>query len=414
MSLEWFLSSRLSSEQSRGSRKSRPAVLVAMAGVAIGLCVMLLANSVAAGFQNELRDKLTGLSQHIRLYSYSSISSGAPEGLRWDDELSRRIHSSLPDVRHIQRFAEQSGVLKTDAGFQGIVLRGVGQEYDTSFISRHLKEGEVPEWTDSVTSNRALVSESLCRLLSLSLGDKIDLYFMDEQVRIRRLEIAGIYATHLSSYDDHYILTDLRTVQRLLGLRDGRVQGLEITLEGFDSLDEDALTLALDLDGYKPEKQHLLVQSLRDANPSMFAWLDILDMNIYIILVLMILVAGFTMASGILIILLERTAMIGTLKSLGATDSQLRRTFLSFSSLLVLKGMAAGNCLALALMLFQASTHFMSLDPENYYMDHVPVLVDPLQILWVNLLCFLSMILFVMLPLRLIASIRPAETMRFQ
>lgn len=410
MRLPFFLAWRLSFDSSGGRLNSRPAVRVAQIGVAVGILVMLLAVGITEGFKNEIREKISGFMLHMRVQGLRSSLS--KDGVLWDEALDSVIRKGAPQTVRIQRYSEKTGVMKTEGAFQGILLKGVGQEYDLDFYRSYLVEGEIPAFTDSLVTSKAVISRSLADKMGLGLGDKADFYFMDDEVRIRRLEIAGLFQTHFSLFDDRYVLTDLRTVSRLGLKKDGRVDGLEIAIDDFSHLDEAGVSLGSALETYHPDGQTLLVQTVRDANTAMFAWLDILDMNILIILVLMILISGFTMVSGVWIILLERMPMIGTLKSMGARAALLFRTFLVFGGLMVLKGVFWGNVVFFLFSILQNRFRLLRLDAESYYMDHVPVDIGFSSWLLVNVLSVVLLLLFVLIPLGFIQRIRPSQTMR--
>lgn len=343
MNLSRFIALRIYRNSEPGKQVSRPAVLIAMVGIALGLAVMIIAVSVIVGFKSEVRDKIVGFSAHIQIGNLDAARSYETRPVVVGDSMMAAL-SDYPEVEHVQRYSTKLGIIKTADAFQGMVLKGVGQEYDSTFFHRHLLEGEFPQFSDSVSSNRVVISKSLASKLQLKLGDKIDTYFIQDDVRARRLKIVGIYQTNFSEYDNLFLITDLCLVNRLNNWEPGQVSGVELEIRDYDKLEETTYEIAADADG-NPDRYgaEYCVRNVEQLNPQIFVWLGILDVNIWVILILMIGVAGFTMVSGLLIIIIERTSMIGVLKSLGANNFTIRKVFLWFSVFLIGKGMFWGT-----------------------------------------------------------------------
>lgn len=413
MNLSLFIARRLYRGNQCGRHASRPAVLIAKAGMAIGLAVMIVAVSIIIGFKQQVRDKIAGFGAHIRVSSMESASSYGDVPIAVDDTLLR-ILCGQPGVSHVQRYSLKLGMVKTSEAFQGMVLKGVGQEFDASFFRRHLLEGEMPVFSDSVSGNRVLVSRAVADKLKLRLGDKIDTYFMEEQIRARRLTICGIYETNYAEYDNLFLLTDLHLVNRLNNWELPYAGGAELTLGEYGRLEEVTWQLAARLDSLGTDRGvDYCVQNIEQLNPQVFAWLEVLDVNVWVILVLMIGVSGFTMVSGLLIIILEHTSTIGVLKSLGAGNLLVRRTFLWFAVLLIGRGMLWGNVLGVGLCLLQRCTGLFKLDPQIYYMDTVPVSGSVAVWLLLNAGTLLVSVLMLVGPSYLITHILPARAMRY-
>ena len=414
MSLSFFIAKRIYRDEAGGKRASRPAIFIATMGIAIGLAVMIVAVSIIVGFKSEVRDKVAGFGSHLRIFSLEAESAYEPAPVVADDSFMCMI-SSYSGVKHVQRYAVKPGMVKTDEAFQGIILKGIGQEYDTLFLHRHLLEGEVPQFNDTLSSNKALISELMADKLKLRLGDRIDTYYMEEDIRVRRLTISGIYRTNFAEYDDLFILTDLYTVNRLNGWKPGQASGLEVQLNDYDNLDDMTWQLATDLDGkYDVYGVQYCVRNVEQLNPQVFAWLEILDVNIWVILVLMIGVSGFTMVSGLLILIIERTNLIGLLKALGARDALVRRLFLWFAVFLIGKGMFWGNIIGVGFYIFQRYGGVFKLNPQTYYMDTVPVMLNWWAYVLLNVGTFIASILILLGPSCLIARIRPVTSLRYE
>lgn len=416
MNWKLFIARRIyQTKEKEGDRNvSKPAVRIAMVGIAIGLAVMILSVAVVVGFKHEVRDKVIGLGADILVTSLDVVQSYQVTPVVGDDSLISAL-GKMPGVKHVQRYAAKPGMIMTSDNFQGIVLKGIGQEYDTTFLHRHLQEGHIPAFTDSVSSNQVLVSKTIADRLGVRVGDKLYTYYLENNIRARRLTVAGIYQTNFSSYDDLFLLTDLRTVERLNNWEPGQVGGLEIQVTDYDLLDETNGYILSSLDK-KTDKYggRYYAQTIEEVYPQIFAWLDLLDINVWVILVLMVGVAGFTMISGLLIIILERTNMIGVLKALGADNTAIRKVFLSFAVFLIRKGMLWGNVIALTCCAVQYFFRPVRLDPAVYYIDAVPIELN----LWIWLLLnagtLVVSVLMLVGPSYLISRIHPARSIRFE
>ena len=414
-SLPLFIARRLYREEGSEKRSSRPAVFIATVGIAVGLAVMILAVFVTIGFKQQVRDKVAGFTSHIRIDAPDGYGA-RPTPVRVDDSLLAILHND-PEVEHIQRYSRQGGVIKTADSFQGIVLKGVGPEYRLDFFRQHLVEGEVPQFSDTASSNRAVLSLNMAHKLKLKLGDRIDIYFLDgEKVRARRLQIVGIYQTNFSEFDNLFLLTDLYLVNRLNRWDSSQAGGLELSVRHYDRLDETTWRLGDELLSYaaSTHEGRYVVRNVEQLYTAIFAWLGILDVNIWVILALMIGVAGFTMVSGLLIIIIERTSMIGILKSLGAGNALIRKTFLWFAVFLIGRGMLWGNVVGLLICGVQAWLRPFQLDPETYYMDTVPIGFNLWWWLLLNVGTMLASVLMLVGPSYLITRIRPADSMRYE
>ena len=414
MSLSLFIARRIYRESDGGKQVSRPAVLIAMAGIAIGLAVMIIAVAVVIGFKSEVRNKVIGFGSHIQIANLDAVNSYETHPIAVGDSMMTSL-SGYPQVSHVQRYSTKPGMIKTDDAFQGMVLKGVGPEFDPSFMQEYLVEGEIPAFSDSASSNQVLISKALATKMKLKLGDKIYTYYIQDDVRARRLTIAGIYQTNFSEYDNLFLLTDLSLVNRLNGWQPEQVTGVELQLKDYDKLEDTTYEIAIDTDNRKDEYEGTYyVRSIEQLNPQIFAWLDLLDLNVWVILFLMIGVAGFTMISGLLIIIIERTNMIGILKALGATNFTIRKTFLWFAVFLIGKGMLWGNVIGLAFCILQSRFGIFKLDPETYYVDTVPVSFNIILFLLINIGTLLAAVLMLIGPSYLITKINPANSMRYE
>lgn len=410
MHFEFDIALRLYRTRGGAPRASRLARYIATAGVAVGLTVMIISVSVVIGFKGEIRDKVRGFGGDIEVLNLKSLQSQQQEPLRLAPEQEEALRS-VRGVRCVERFCERAAMLKTDDAFRGIMLRGVGEEYDTTFLSAHLVEGtlRLRTATDIVLSRR------LAQDLSLQLGSRIYCYAFEGGIKARRLTVAGIYETHMTDFDASIVYAPLRLAQGLAGWDSTQVSGYTLLIDPHASLDEtaravrDASHQARDLDG-----AYLAAPTIRDLYPGLYAWLSLLDANVWVILALMIAVAAFTMISGLLILILERTHFIGVMKALGATNSQLRHTFLLLAMLIVGQALVVGNVLALALIVVQQQTGLIHLDPETYYVDTVPMAIHWGYILLINLLTLTLTFLALIVPSYVVSHIHPARSIRFE
>jgi lipoprotein-releasing system permease protein len=414
MNLQFFLARRLYGASDSRQQVSKPAVRIATAGVAIGLMVMIISVAVVSGFKREVSAKATGFAAHIHISSLDAVQSRETHPIAVSDSLMRAV-GVVEGVAHVQRYATKPGMIKTDEAFQGMALKGIAQEYDLGFLRQYLSEGTIPEFCDSVSSGCALVSRAMANKLKLKLDDRIMTYYIQDNIRVRPLKIVGIYQTNFAEFDNLFVITDLHTVRRLNSWDAAQVSGLEVVVADEDILASVTDALAMRLDA-RPDGmgEAYFVQNVRQLNPQLFAWLDLLDTNVWVILVLMIGVAGFSMISGLLIIIIERTQTIGILKALGANDASISGTFLWFATFLVGRGMVIGNILGLGFCLVQNSFHIVGLDPETYYISSVPVAISWWWIVLLNVGTLAISVLVLLAPAAYISRIHPALAIRFE
>ncbi len=410
----WFVAKRLFAQGGNSGRASRLATGIATAGVAIGLAVMLVSIAIVLGFQREVQNKVLGFGAHIKVLNYKSLGQQEYSPIVIDDSLTARL-SAIPGVASVARFCIKPGMLKTDANFRGIAIQGIGQDYDQSFISSHLVKGEMPQFTDSVSSGRIVISQSTAREMQVDVGQTIYAYFFEQTVRARKFTIAGIYSTNLTDFDNHFAYTDIFTIHRLMGWDAKQYAGAEIRLQDFERLDETLLDVVNEVN-HKQDAygKYYSSMSIKMEHPQIFGWLKLLDMDIVVILILMISISVFTAVSGLLIIILERTNFIGIMKALGAPNRQVRRIFLGLASLIIIRGIVLGNVLAFALILLQKYTGLITLDPEVYYVEAVPVLVNWWWVAAIDMGTLIVSSLSMIVPSFVVSHITPARSIRFE
>ncbi|MBM6662089.1 ABC transporter permease [Marseilla massiliensis] len=415
MNLPLFLARRIYKDKGDKYKVSRPAIRIATIGVAIGLAVMVVTVSVVLGFKHTIRDKVVGFGSHIQVENFLALQSTDPYPICVDDSLMRVLRST-DGVKHVERFALTQGILKTDSDFLGMTFKGVGPEYDFTFIRQNLVAGDIPEFSDQSSHYKLLVSQMTADKLKLAVGDKVYAYFIsNNDVRARRFTVSGIYQTNLTLFDQSLCFTDLYTAVRLNNWLDGQCTGAEITVADFGRLEETAANV-VERVNRTPDKYGdiLTSQTIDEAYPQIFSWLDLLDINVWIILALMVCVAGFTMISGLLIIILERTQMIGTLKALGARNSTVRHTFLWFAAFIIGRGLLFGNIIGIGIVLLQEYTGVVSLDPTSYYVSTAPMELNVPFIVLLNVATLLISLFVLIAPSYLISHIHPAKSMRYE
>ncbi|MBQ9636454.1 MAG: ABC transporter permease [Prevotella sp.] len=415
MNFPLFIARRIYGESDDQRMVSKPAIRIATAGVAIGLAVMIVSVCVVFGFKHTIRDKVVGFGSHIQVGDFMALQYGEQTPIVMSDSMMQVLRSA-EGVSHVQRFAMRQGILKTDADFLGVVFKGVGPEFDSTFIHQNMVEGTIPAFSDSSSTNRVLISKPMADKLRLKTGERIFAYFIDpEGVRARRFTISGIYETNLSQYDNVICYIDLYTAVRLNGWDSDQASGAEVTVSDFEKVDltEDIYINKVNRTEDRNGETYSS-KTIRELNPQIFSWLDLLDLNVWIILALMVAVAGVTMISGLLIIILERTTMIGILKALGARNRTIRRTFLWFSVFMIGRGLLVGNILGLGIVFVQKLTGLVRLDPQTYYVSTVPVEVNLPVILLLNVATLLVSVLVLIAPSYLISHIHPAKSMRYE
>lgn len=410
-----FIAKRLYSEQGDKRKVSRPAIHIATAGVAIGLAVMIISVCVVLGFKHTIRDKVIGFGSHIQVADFLTLQQMEQYPIVIDDSMID-VLKHIPDVAHVQRFAMKEGILKTDSDFLGVAFKGVGPEFDSTFIHNNMVEGSIPHFSDSVSHNQILVSQLMADKLHLKSGQRIFAYFFDNNsVRTRRFTIAGIYQTNLKKYDETIVFTDLYTAIKLNGWESDQASGAELSVNNFDNLDMVESRVISKVKGTVDHYGETYSSAtIKELNPQIFQWLDLMDLNVWIILALMLIVAGVTMISGLLIIILERTSMIGILKALGARNKTIRHTFMWFAVFIIGKGMLLGNAIALGILTLQYFTGIIKLDAQTYYVSTVPVEFNWLAIIALNIATLLISIFMLVAPSYLISHIHPAKSMRYE
>ena len=387
---------------------SKPAIRVAICGIALGLAVMLLSVSVLAGFKEELTKKITGFAAEIEVLNLATLQLPDAHPISLPPYIEEKIQN-IENVTHLQKVALKIGVLKTGTHFKPIHLKGIDETYDTTYLNEALIEGRLPVLSPDSVTNEIVLSRRIANTLDLKVGERIYAYFFEDNIKMRRMHIVGIYDTNLKQFDESTVITDRYTVCKLNGWSNKEYSEIELNTASFDKLDQTLLQVREALQGF----HKISAIAVNEHYPQVFSWLNILNTNVWVVLALMLGVAVFTVSSGLLIIMLERTPAIGILKAMGATDGQLRATFIKLAMLITARGVLLGNTIALTLLILQQKFHFVKLDPDHYYVTEVHVVINPYIIVLINAVTVALIFLSLFIPTLVLSKITPVKAIKF-
>jgi lipoprotein-releasing system permease protein len=401
------------SKGSGSNNLSRPFIRITTIAVALSLAIMIISIAVVTGFKREISEKTIGFGSHIQITNYDSNRSYETKPISKNQDCIPKIRA-IEGIRHIQVFALKPGIIKTDTDIQGVVLKGIGPDFDWSFFKRSLVEGNSFELSDTATTNSTLISKTLAKLLKLKVGDKFQMFFVQDPPRLRVFTVSGIYDTKMSEFDKVFILGDIRHVRKLNDWKDDQISGFEILVNDFNRIEDLALQVD-DISGFVffDDGSKLKVQTIVEKYPTIFDWLGLQDINAVILIVIMVFVAGINMVSGLLIIILERTKMIGVLKAMGAENPLIQRIFLIQSGFIVLRGLIFGNLIGLSICILQKEFSILKLDEASYYLSTVPIYLNAIHILLLNVGTYLVTIAMLLVPSMVISRISPEKTIKF-
>ena len=414
MNVAVYIARKLKGDATSAGRISRMGTRIATISVAVSVFTMILSVAIVNGFRNEIENRAIGFTGEILMEAPGAgfVTDPIPvsNNLSYLPKLKQ-----LPEIAHIQEFVMSYGIIRTDETLQAVSFKGVGQNYRWNFFSRHLKEGSIPVFPDTASSSQVLISHRLSSMLDIGIRDVITMYFIGENVRMRRFVVSGIYDAQLEDVDNHLIIGDIRHAQRLNGWHEDQVSGMEIFLSDrdrpeakLDVIENFIITHSGDAD------DGVVLHSIRKICSHLYDWLDLMDINVAVLLTLMVLVAGFNMMSGLLILLFEKTSTIGVLKAMGMKDRSIRNSFLYNAVAVALRGMTAGTILALIFLFIQKTTHFIRLDPSSYFVDSVPVDISWIHILIIDIAAVGILLMILMPPLKSIIRISPDKAIRMR
>jgi lipoprotein-releasing system permease protein len=402
LSTSAFIARRLLRSDKGNSRLSTPIVRIAIGGIATGICVMIVAIAIVTGFQQEIRAKVIGFGAHIQISKYDSNHSFESSPISNKDAYLNEV-KQLPGIAHTQSFATKAGIVKSGDAIEGVVYKGISKEYSVDFFKAHLISGTLPSLPE------VLISQTQAKLLHLNVGNSLLMYFVQDPPKARKFVISGIYDTGLgdNDFDKLYVLGDLRVVQQLNKWESNQVSGIEVQLSDFNQLDEMEQLV------YQTIPNDLDAKSIRTRYPQIFSWLDLMDTNVYIIIGLMLVVSIINMVTSLLIMILERTQLIGILKALGGDNRLVMSLFLRQAAVLVGKGLLIGNVVGIGACLLQQYTGWFTLNQETYYLSVVPVNLQVVHLLLLNAATFCICLISLLIPALLVTRISPARVIRF-
>lgn len=388
---------------------SGPIIRISIISLVLGLSVMIISLAVLIGFKKEIREKLSGFTGHIQITKYDANPSLELPPIVLDS-LNLEELNSVDGVLQVERFISKAAIIRTEEEMQGVMVKGVGFDFDSVFFSENLQQGQIPDFYGEMKTNEVLISKKIADLLEIKLEDRLRVYFVINetgQLRGRRFIVSGIYQTSVEEFDERFMLADIRHLQKLNNWDDNQVSGLEVYVDDFNRIE--TIEKAI----YKIIPYDLDTENMKERYPQIFEWLQLQDINVIVILVLIILVSTVSMISTLLVLIIERTRMIGVLKALGARNKQIRSVFLIQAAYIIIIGLVIGNALGLGLAFLQKQFGFFQLDADTYYMSVVPIHLDLLSILTLNVGTLLLILLFMLFPSWVTSRIEPSKSIRF-
>lgn len=404
MNTEIFVANRLLKSSSK--KITKPILLIAIGGIALGICVMIISVAIVTGFKSEITNKVVGFGAHIRINSFTNNNSYEETPISVNQKFIKELGLN-PLIKNIQPYATKAGIIKTKDEIQGIILKGVDRSYNPDFFSDKLIAGALPDLNDTARSLDVLISNKTASLLKLKTGDAMVVYFIEQPSRVRKFKISGIYQTGLEEFDSRFAFCDLRNIVAVNDWKTDEVGGFEITLKNFDDL------ASVNEQVYKKTGYEFNTQTIVEQYPQIFNWLALQDVNVIIILFLMVLVSGINMISTLLIIIFENNTLIAVMKTLGAANKNIRKIFLYVSAWIIGIGLLAGNVLGIGLCLLQKYFHFIKLPEESYYISYVPIQISLTDVLLINLGTFLACLIILIVPSYIISRMVIAKSLRF-
>ena len=411
MNLEFFIAKRLITGKEHKSSISAPIIKIAIAAIALGLIMMMIAIATGVGLQRKIQEKVSAFNGHIQIYNYDNNTSEVSVNPVSINQDFYPEFTSIEGINHVQAVASKAGIIRTEETFEGIIAKGVGEDYNWQYFEEYLTDGKLPDYSGK-RNEEVLMSEYLANRLQLKTGDEFWAFFLkDDSNEIPnqiKFKISGIYNSGYQEFDATYILVDLRHIQRMNRWKEDQVGGFELFIDDFDKIEEIGNQV------YGKTLSTLDSKPITDKYYFIFEWLKLFDFNIAVIIGIMIIVGGINMITALLVLILERTQMIGILKALGANNWSIRKVFLYNASYLIGIGILWGNIIGLGILLAQKYFGFVKLDPSTYYVTEAPVYIDPLHIILLNVGVLILCLLMLMLPSYIITRISPAKSIKFE
>ncbi len=407
MNFEYFVAKKLLKQKSKSF--SKPIVGIATAGIALSIAVMLVSIGVLQGFKNEIKEKITGFTSHLHIIPFTINPTSSDNVFHLSEQEIANLNKEENNIETISPYVLMGGAIKTKTDFHGVALKGIDSKFNFDFFKQNLKSGNIPDYTKAENKNQILISQTIANKLNIKIGDKIKIYFyINQNYKVRPFTVEGIYETGLGDYDNKFIVCNANVLQKLLSWQQNQYSGYEVKLKDFTNLDQSSQNI------YHSISQDKDIQTIEEMEPSLFAWLNLLDSNVILILVVMTFIAIITSCSTLLIMIFEQTKHIGIFKSLGATTKSITKIYLYKSLYILTKAMLIGNAFALTLMYLQQKYKFIKLDQESYYLDSVSIEFSPTALIIVNLSSIAICMLTLIIPARNISKINPMENIKFE
>jgi lipoprotein-releasing system permease protein len=411
LNYELFIAKRIIASKQYKSSISSPIIKIAIIAISLGIVIMMIAISTGIGLQQKIREKLAGFSGHIQITNFDSNNSEITLEPVSKNQDFYPDFKNVTNIDNVQVFATKAGIIRTETDFEGIIFKGVAGDYDWTFFKDYLVEGSLPNFSDEI-SNDVLISREISNRLHINLGDEFNILFVKEDPSkapwVRVVKAVGIYNSGFQEFDESFVISDIRHIQKMNKWNDDEVGGFEVLIRNFDEIDTKSKEV------YVQTGITLNSQSVVEKYPSIFEWISLFDTNIYLIIAIMILVAGINMITALLVLILERTQMVGILKALGSNNTSIRKVFLYNAGYLILRGLFWGNLIGLAILLIQKYTGVITLDSETYYVNEVPIYINISYILLLNIGTLVLCLLMLIIPSVIVSKINPAKSIKFE
>jgi len=408
LNLEYFISKNIIKGDSQSKKFTKPIIRISIVAIALGLIVMIVALGIVSGFQREIRNKVIGFGSHIQITSYDSQNTYEASPISKNQDFYPKM-DSVDGIKHIQVYATKAGIIKTKEEIYGVVVKGIGSDFDWTFFDEKIVEGSSFVIDDDKKENDILLSNHIASKMKLTVGDKMFVYFIQQngELRPKDFKVKGIYQTGLEQFDNLYVIADIAHIQKRSGWDKNQVGGFEVLIDNYQDLDKMG-EYVYDNIGYD-----LHSATIKEQNPDIFSWLDLQDLNVNVIIILMLVVAVINIISALLILILERTNMIGILKALGMPNWNVRKIFMYNATHLIIKGLIWGNIIGITLCLIQQQFGLLTLPEESYYVSVVPIEMNFINILLLNLGTLAVCLLMLLIPSYVITKISPVKAIRF-
>ena len=411
MNYELFIAKRIIAAKEYKSSISSPIIKIAIVAISLGIIIMMIAMATGVGLQQKIREKIAGFNGYIQITNFdNNYSEITLEPVSINQDFYPNF-SNISNVKKVQVYATKGGIIRTASDFEGIILKGISKDYDWSFFEEYLVEGNLPDYTKD-TSLDVLISKEISNRMHIDVGDEFNILFVKEDPSkapwLRVVKAVGIYNSGFQDFDENFVIADIRHIQKMNRWKENEVGGFEVLLNDFDEIEEKSNEI------YTQTASTLNSQSIIEKYPAIFEWIGLFDNNIYLIIAIMIIVAGINMITALLVLILERTQMIGILKALGSSNVSIRKVFLYNAGYLILKGLFWGNIIGLFLLFAQKYGGFITLDPNTYYVTTVPIYINLKYLVALNLGTLVLCLSMLIIPSIIISKVNPAKSIKFE